>query len=856
MKKNLFTLLLVAGAVTFAHAQRPTQGGAAPADSTRRAPGAFGAAAPRAQPKPYDQVITNKALTRKGMITAHKIEDKFYFEIADSTLNRDILVVSRISKSGAEVRAAQGYAGDQIGSSVIRFEKGPNNRIFMRKISFRAYSADSTASMYQSLKNSSVQPIAASFNIAAYTPDKKGSVIDITDYANSDNDIFYFSSPMFKTRYRMGAQQADRSYIQDIRSFPTNVEINTVKTYAQTAATSGMGGGGGGAMMGAGASSGSVTVELNTSLVILPKNPMKPRYFDPRVGYFTVGYTDFDANPQGVKEIELVKRWRLEPKPQDMAKYKRGELVEPAKPIIFYIDPATPKKWIPYLIAGVNDWQKAFEKAGFKNAIIGKIAPTKAQDSTWSLDDARNSAIVYKPSEIPNASGPSISDPRTGEIMESHINWYHNVMKLVRDWYFIQTAAVDKRARTVNFSDELMGDLIRFVSSHEVGHTLGLRHNHGSSSTVPVENLRNKKWVEENGHTPSIMDYARFNYVAQPEDNISKTGLYPRIGDYDKWAIEWGYRYFPDSKTVASDMKILDKMTTESAKNRRLWFGTESNPDDPHSQSEDLGDNAMKASEYGIKNLKVILANLKTWTKQPGEDYSELGNMYGQLTTQFGRYIGHVSKNVGGIYENPKTVDQEGLIYERTPAAMQKEALNFLSAQVFTTPKWLLDQSILDNINENPLVVVSKLQNAAISRVVSTRVLGNLIAAEAADGAAAYKISDLFKDLNASIFTELKGGAAIDVYRRNLQKAYVDRLISIVNPPAAPAGAAAPTFGRGSAAPSGLTANQTDAVSVVKGQLRELDKAIKASAASQSDTLSKYHLEDLSDRIQQALDKK
>ncbi|MNJ93178.1 hypothetical protein D3C87_108570 [compost metagenome] len=852
MKKNLFTLLMVAGAVTFAHAQRPAQGGAAPSDSTRRAPGALGAAA-AAKPKPYNQVITDKAQTRVGLIISHKIEDKYFFEVADSVLNRDILVVSRISKSSATLRDNQVYAGDQIGSSVIRFEKGPNNKLFIRKISFRAYSPDSTSSMYRNLQNSTVQNIAASFNVAAYAKDNKGVVVDATDFINSDNDVFYFSSPAAKTRFRLGAQLADRSFINTIRTFPTNTEINVTKTYSMSAAPT-TGGAGGGGMMGGGGAAGSITIELNTSLVALPKIPMKPRYFDPRVGYFAVGYTDFDANPQGVKDLALVKRWRLEPKPQDLAKYKRGELVEPAKPIIFYIDPATPKKWVPYLIAGVNDWQKAFEKAGFKNAVIGKMAPTKAQDSTWSLDDARNSAIVYKPSEIPNASGPSISDPRTGEIMESHINWYHNVMKLVRDWYFIQTAAVDKRARTVNFSDELMGDLIRFVSSHEVGHTLGLRHNHGSSSTVPVENLRNKKWVEENGHTPSIMDYARFNYVAQPEDNISKVGLYPRIGDYDKWAIEWGYRYFPDSKNVASDMKILDKMTVEAAKNRRLWFGTETNPDDPHSQSEDLSDNAMKASEYGIKNLKVILANLKTWTKQPGENYDELGNMYGQLTTQLGRYVGHVSKNIGGIYENPKTVDQAGLIYERTPAATQKEAVNWLNAQVFTTPKWLLDQSILDNINESPLVVVSKLQNAALTRVVSTRVLGNLIAAEAADGATAYKISDLFKDLNASIFTELKGGAAIDVYRRNLQKAYVEKLIAIINPPAASASLVPAFGGRGGAAPSGLSASQTDAVSVVKGQLRELDKAIKAN--SQADTLSKYHLEDLSDRIEKALDSK
>jgi hypothetical protein len=846
MKTKLLTIALVAGVVTFADAQRPTRGeGAAPSDTTRRAPGA---PAGKAQPKPYDQVITNKALTRKGMITAHRIEDKFFFEIADTTLNRDILVVSRISKSGAELRAAQGYAGDQIGSSVIRFEKGPNNRIFMRKVSFRAYSADSTASMYQSLQNSSIQPIAAAFDIAAFSPGKNGSVIDVTSYISSDNDIFYFGSPMFKSRMGIGAQQADRSYILDVKSFPTNTEIKTVKTYAKAAQSSGMGGG---PSMGGGPASGSVTVELNTSLVILPKNPMKPRYFDARVGYFAVGYTDFDINPQGVKDLQLVKRWRLEPKPQDVAKYKRGELVEPAKPIVFYIDPATPKKWVPYLIAGVNDWQKAFEKAGFKNAIIGKVAPTKAQDSTWSLDDARNSAIVYKPSEIPNASGPSISDPRTGEIMESHINWYHNVMKLLRDWYFIQASPNDKAARTLNFSDELMGDLIRFVSSHEVGHTIGLRHNYGSSSTVPVENLRNKKWLEANGHTPSIMDYARFNYVAQPEDKIGKDGIYPRIGDYDKWAIEWGYKYFPDSKNVASDMKILDKMTVEAAKNRRLWFGTETNPDDPHSQNEDLGDNSMKASEYGIKNLKIVVANLKTWTKQPGENYGELSNMYSQVTTQFGRYIGHVSKNIGGIYENPKTVDQEGLVYERTPAAIQKEAVDFLSGQVFTTPKWLLDQSILDNIKESPLEVVSKMQNAALSRVVSNRVLGNLIAAEAADGEKAFKISDLFKELNNSILTELKGSGAIDVYRRNLQKAYVDRLINIVSPPSV---AATATMGRGAGAPSGLSASQTDVVSVAKGQLREIAKSIKANGTS--DTLSKYHLEDLADRIQQTLEKK
>ena len=853
MRKNLLTIFLVAGAFMMTQAQVRTQGGAGAADTTRRT--GFPGATVRAAPKPYATVITDKALTRKGMITTHKIEDKFYFEIADTTLGRDILVVSRISKSGAEVRAAQGYAGDVIGSTVIRFEKGPNNRIFMRKISFRTYSPDSTTSMYQSLKNSSIQPIAAAFNIAAYTPSKNGSVIDMTDYINSDNDIFYFSSSAAKSRFRLGAQLADRSYIQNVRSFPTNVEISTLKTYSLTAAASPFGAAAP-PTFGGGGSSGSATVELNTSLVILPKVPMKARYADPRVGYFTVGYTDFDLNPQGVKEIELIKRWRLEPKPEDLAKYKRGELVEPKKQIVYYIDPATPKKWIPYLIAGVNDWAKAFEKAGFKNAIVAKEAPTFAQDSTWSIDDARHSAIVYKPSEIANASGPSISDPRSGEIIESHINWFHNVQKLVHDWYMIQTAAVDPRARKMTFSDELMGDLIRFVSSHEVGHTLGLRHNYGSSSTVAVENLRNKKWVEEHGHTPSIMDYARFNYIAQPEDNISKKGLYPRIGDYDNWAIEWGYKYFADTKTPGDEVERLNKMTIESAKNRRLWFGTETNADDPHSQNEDLGDNAMKASAYGIKNLKVILPNLPTWTKEANEGYENLSNMYGQLTTQFGRYMGHVAKNVGGIYENPKTAEQAGAVYERTPAATQKEAMDFLNQQLFTTPKWLLNQAILDNIDENPLEVVARLQNTTLTRLLSNNTMSKLVAAEATDGATAYKITDLFTDLNGAIFTELKSNTAIDVYRRNLQKAYVEKLIAIVKPAPAPSATNAILVGRGGNGPSGLTASQSDVLSVVKGQLKELNESLKSASASQSDSLSKYHLLDLTDRIETALNSK
>ncbi len=836
--------------LSYANAQTRPRPVASATDTTKKTAGPLAAMGTKAAPKPYATVITSKAETKKGMITSHKVEEKFYFEIADSILNREILVVNRISKAGAEVRAAAGYAGDQIGSSVIKFEKGPNNKIFMRKLSYRTYGPDSTTAMYQSLQNSNIQAIAAAFNIAAYSPDKKGSVIDMTDYISSDNDIFYFGSPQTKTRFRLGTQLSDRSYIVGVRSFPKNVEIGTVKTYTLTAAPNPFGGSSSPIPGGA---SGSSTVELNTSLVILPKVPMKPRYFDPRVGYFTVGYTDFDLNPQGVREVQIVKRWRLEPKAADMERYKRGELVEPAKPIIFYIDPATPKKWVPYLIAGINDWQKAFEKAGFKNAIQGKPAPTKEENPYWSLDDATHSAIVYKPSEIANASGPSIADPRSGEIMESHINWYHNVMKLVHDWYMIQTAAVDPRARKMEFSDELMGDLIRFVSSHEVGHTLGLRHNYGSSSTVSVEKLRNKAYVEANGHTPSIMDYARFNYVAQPEDKISPVGLYPRIGDYDLWAIEWGYRLLPEAKTPLAEVPFLNKVTVKKLKDNRLWFGTETNPNDPRSQNEDLGDNAMLASEYGIKNLKVILNNLKEWTSADNEGYENLDNMYGQLTTQFGRYMGHVAKNIGGIEETPKTVDQKGVIYQRTPAATQKEAMNFLGKNLFNTPTWLLNQEVLDNTGTNAVDVIYKIQNPVLTRLISSFTLSKLIAAEAVDGQKAYKITDMFADLQGIVFSEVKEEKAIDVYKRNLQKNYVEKMVNLLKP--VPTSIIPAASGRGSLPQSAVSVSESDVTSVVKAQLKDLNVMIKSAIPSVSG-LSKYHLEDLSDRIDAALDPK
>jgi hypothetical protein len=537
-----------------------------------------------------------------------------------------------------------------------------------------------------------------------------------------------------------------------------------------------------------------------------------------------------------------------------MEKYKRGELVEPKKPIIFYIDPATPKKWIPYLIQGVNDWQVAFEKAGFKNAIFGKMAPTKKEDPEWSLEDARYSAIVYKPSDVANASGPSISDPRSGEIMESHINWYHNVMELIHNWYMIQTAPNDTTARMMLYSDELMGQLIRFVSSHEVGHTLGLRHNFGSSSSVPVENLRNKAWVEANGHTPSIMDYARFNYIAQPEDKIAQKGLFPRIGDYDNWAIEWGYKLFPDYKSADAEKASLNKWVIDKLKNHRLWWGDgETNQDDPRSQTEDLGDDAMKASAYGIKNLQRIIPNLMTWTKVENRDYTNLSEIYREVSVQFSRYMGHVARNVGGIYLTPKMVEEQGPVYQYEPKEKQKEAVDFLNKQLFTTPVWLADNAIYNYIGGTPLITIGNIQDNILNRLYSTSTLNKLIQAEAAVGNQAYTMTEMFSDLRKGIWSELTTKKKIDVYRRNLQKSYVNILSNIVNPPRQSEMNIVITFGP--VRPT-LNADKSDIRSVARAQLVSLRNEVKAALPGTTDEMSRYHLQDIVTRIDEALNPK
>ena len=749
-----------------------------------------------AQQKPEAGTLT------KGLFNVYKQGTEWMFDVPDSLIGREFLVTVRFTSTPAGTGK---YGGELANQQTVYWEKAPNGNLQLRS-RLLISQADSTDAINRAVVAASSDPIIGSFKVES----RQGAAsrIKVTQFFMDDNQALSVPSYL-KSTMGLQALLPNLSYIESIHTFPMNTEVRTTKTWMST-----------GRNTYSAAYTGKVTLGLNVSFVLLPKKPMMPRLFDPRVGYFTEDFTQYSDNQQRISKKEYISRWRLEPKDSaDMEKMKRGELVEPKKPIVYYIDPATPKQWRPYLIAGVNDWQKAFEEAGFKNAIIAKEWPDS--DSTMSMEDARYSVIRYLASDIENAYGPHISDPRSGEIIESHICWYHNVMSLVHDWYMVQASSIDEAARCMKYDTDLMGQLIRFVSSHEVGHTLGLRHNFGSSSTVPVDSLRSKAFVEAHGHTPSIMDYARFNYVAQPEDSIGHDGIFPRIGDYDKWAIKWGYTPMWDAYDDASDHWELEKMTTAALKNNpRLWFGDgETNTtNDPRCQTEDLGDDAVKASEYGILNLKRLMKNLPQWTYESNDiNSSNVRGMYENVIGQFLRYAGHVQRNIGGVCHDYKTVDQSGAVFYDTPKTKQKDCLDYLDRNVFHEPTWLISETFVSRVTSSPEKLAARIGKKVVAPLFSASLLGRLTQT--------YPVSEYLPEVTKRLFSSLYAGNTSEpsTYVRTLQRTAVEQLIS--------------TFQQG---------NQSDVYGAVLLQLRQLQK--KCSAAS-----STAHYAALADQIERAL---
>ena len=780
------------------------------------------------KPKSYSKVVTDKAVSDSGLFVLHTVEEKLYYEIPMNMLDREMLLVSRRAATARDL----GYGGMKNNTQTVRWQKA-HDKVLLRVVSYENVAADSLP-IYEAVRSSNFEPIVGAFDIEAWNADSSAVVIETT--ALFTEDVPFLGLPAYsRESYKVSSLDKDRSYLEWTKSFPENIEVRHVLTYKAKEPPSN-------------SSTGTISVEMNQSMVLLPEVPMQPRLYDERVGFFSVQQTDYGLSDHKTVDRTYITRYRLEP--ADTAAFLRGELVDPVEPIVYWIDPATPEKWRPYLKAGVEDWQPAFEHAGFRNAIIAKDPPTPEEDPEFSPEDIRYSVIRWYPSDIQNAFGPHVHDPRSGEILESDIGWYHNVANLLRNWYLIQTAAANPEARAVKFSDEVMGKLIRFVAAHEVGHTIGLPHNMKASSAYPVDSLRAPGFVCRMGVAPSIMDYARFNYVAQPDDDGACFD--PRVGPYDDYSIMWGYRPIIDADSPDAEMTTLNDWIREREDDPTFWFGDPSAVD-PTSLTEAIGSDAMEAGELGIANLKRILPSLMDWTFEEGKDWSELEELYNQVTGQWNRYMGHVVTNIGGVVRTRRRQGQDGVIYEPVPEETQRRAMQFITDEAFTPPTWMIDEEILGRIeNVGTVERMRRLQVGVLNNVLQAGRMQRLIEAEARFGDGTYSLTEMMTDVRSGVWTELRAGGSIDTYRRNLQRGHLERLDGLMNGD----GPSGPT----SSFPgleeyfTNVNLPQSDIRAVVRGELETLQREIRNRLGAGTSRMTRLHLQDSLARIESILD--
>lgn len=770
--------------------------------------------------KPYREVITSAAKSDEGLFTTHRVGDKLYYEIPFSLLEKDMLLVSRIAKVPAGFGGGYVNAGSKANEQVVRWTKRGQN-VDVKIISFENES-DENSPIYQSVAANNFFPILYSTKIAAYNPDSTAVVVEVSSLYEDDIEAINGISGSLKKKYKVKKLDQNRSYIESVQSFPKNIEVKHVMTYEAEEPPERD-------------QAGTISLLMNQSMILLPDDKMQPRLADERVGWFSIQKYDYNSDELKSDDYRIIRKWQLVPK--DIEAYKRGELVEPVKPIVYYLDPATPEKWRPYFRKGIEDWNVAFEVAGFKNAIIAKDPPTKEEDPEFSPEDIRYSVVRYVASTTRNATGPSVSDPRTGEIIESDIIWYHNHLRSYRNRFMIEAGAQNPSARTLNTPEAEIGEMMRMVIAHEVGHALGLPHNMKASSAYPTDSLRSVEFTQKYGLTPSIMDYARVNYVAQPED---KDVRYIRMmGPYDLYAINWGYRYIPEADSPIEEKPILDKWILEKAGDRMYEFGSGYDGVDPQSQRESLGSDQVKASEYGLANLKKVVPNLIEWTSKDGVDYEDLGEIYGELTGLWRGYVNHVVANVGGVNETLKTADQEGAVYRDVPKEIQKNAVDFLNKQAFTTPNWLLNQEILTRIEATGAIErVQNLQTRALNNLLDEDRLKRMISNQQMNGRGAYTAVELMDDLREGIFSELYSGRVTDAYRRNLQRSYVD---------------AASEYLQQLKGEDNEPVLKSDIIALMRGEMERLKIDISARQNNVNDPLTKYHWNDLVARIDAGL---